>query len=191
MYNDNISKVVYIALLVAIVVGASAWLSSARKAEAPEISTSVPNPRLIFNSSVFENGALMPARFTCDGANVNPPFEIGGVVPKARSLALVMDDPDAPVGVWDHWVKWNIPPKSQVIEEGKEPRGVSGKGTGGNLNYRGPCPPSGTHRYFFKLYVLDTVLALNEGATKKELATAMEGHILQTAEYIGRYSRVM
>jgi hypothetical protein len=131
----------------------------------------------------------MPARFTCDGENINPSLEISGVPNEANSLALIMDDPDAPGGTWVHWVKWNIPPKTRMIGEGQEPAGVSGKGSGGKLSYAGPCPPSGTHRYFFKIYALDTELNLAEGATKENVLNALAGHIVGEGELVGLYSR--
>ena len=101
-----------------------------------------------------------------------------------------MHDPDAPIaGGWTHWVKWNIPPKTKIIEEGKEPDGISGKGSGGSLSYEGPCPPSGTHHYSFKIFALDTTIDLPAGSTKKALETAMAGHIIAQGELIGLYSR--
>ncbi len=140
-------------------------------------------------SSAFENNAAMPARFTCDGEGVNPPLEISGVPTGTKSLALVLHDPDAPVaGGWTHWVKWNIPPETKIIDEGREPSGVVGAGSGNSRSYQGPCPPSGTHRYFFKIYALDTMLNLPAGASKNQLEQAMEGHILGTGELIGLYA---
>lgn len=141
------------------------------------------------SSTAFENNSVMPSRLTCDGDNVSPPLEIAGVPKEARSLVLIMDDPDAPVGIWDHWVKFNVPPETKIIEEGKEPSGVSGKGTSGNLSYQGPCPPSGTHHYIFTVYALDTELLLPSGASKKEVERAMVGHVLGTGKLTGLYSR--
>lgn len=144
---------------------------------------------LILTSSAFKDGQSIPSKYTCDGEDINPPLEISGVSINAKSLALIMDDPDAPVGVWTHWVKWNIPANTTSIPEGQEPQGVSGKGTGENLSYKGPCPPDKEHRYFFKLYALDAILNLQEGADKKELEETMKGHILQQAELMGLYNR--
>ncbi len=143
-------------------------------------------------SAKFENGGLIPAKYTCNGENISPPLEFVDVPEEAVSLVLIMDDPDVPVvvrddGVWDHWVKFNIPPSIRMIEEGEEPEGVSGMGTGGNLGYYGPCPPDRQHRYFFKLYALDTKLDLPEGVTKKEVENAMAEHIIDQAELIGLY----
>jgi hypothetical protein len=155
----------------------------------PKLTPTMQTQSLVFKSSTFDDGKRMPSKYTCDGENVNPPFAIGGVAAEAKSLILIMDDPDAPFGTWDHWITFNLPPQTRTIEEGKEPEGISGKGTAGNTTYSGPCPPSGIHRYFFKLYALDTVLSLKEGSTKKEVEQAMEGHVLQKATLIGLYAR--
>ncbi|MCK4386932.1 MAG: YbhB/YbcL family Raf kinase inhibitor-like protein [Candidatus Pacebacteria bacterium] len=145
--------------------------------------------KLSLISSVFANQADIPSKYTCDGENVNPPLEIFGVSENAKSLVLIMDDPDAPMGTWDHWIKFNMPVATERIEEGKEPEGISGQGTGGGLDYAGPCPPDKQHRYFFKLYALDTELTLPEGSAKAKIEKAMEGHILQEAELMGKYER--
>jgi Raf kinase inhibitor-like YbhB/YbcL family protein len=144
---------------------------------------------LKLTSSVFEHNGKIPSRYTCDGDGVNPKLEIEGVDENAKSLVLIMDDPDAPSGTWDHWVKFNIATTTTKIDEATEPEGVSGVGTGGNKEYFGPCPPDREHRYFFKLFSLGTMLELSEGATKKQVEEAMEEHILQSAELIGLYER--
>ena len=143
-------------------------------------------------SSAFQNNGSIPSKYTCDGDNINPPLKISGVPAKAKSLVLIMDDPDAvkPAGkVWDHWIVWNIPSDTAEIKEGEEPEGMYGKGTGGNLNYRGPCPPDAEHRYFFKLYAIDITLDLPEGSTKAEVEKEIKEHIIEKTELIGRYSR--
>src|SRR3989344_8718915 len=143
-------------------------------------------------SSVFENNKFIPDKYGASFENINPPLEISGVPKNAKSLVLIMDDPDAmkPAGkVWDHWIVWNIPPFTKEIAEGQEPRGVHGKGTSGNLKYHGPCPPDMVHRYFFTLYALDTGLQLPEGSTKADVEKAMKGHILARTELMGRYER--
>ncbi|MBU1046652.1 YbhB/YbcL family Raf kinase inhibitor-like protein [Patescibacteria group bacterium] len=145
--------------------------------------------RLTLFSPDFQNLELIPAKFTCDGDNINPNLEISGVDEKAKSLVLIMDDPDAPNGTWDHWIKFNIPANTRNINAGEELKGISGKGTGGNLDYAGPCPPNGKHNYIFKLYALDTELTLSEGSSKSDVEKAMEGHILQQVELIGVYQR--
>jgi hypothetical protein len=149
---------------------------------------------MILTSSVFDDGQKIPSKYTCDGENVNPPLSISDVPSGAQSLALIMEDPDVPRnlredGMWDHWVVFNISPDFRKIEEGKEPPGTPGVGTNGNQGYFGPCPPDREHRYFFKLFALDTRLNLPEKATKQDVEKAMEGHILDRAELIGRYER--
>jgi len=145
---------------------------------------------LVITSSAFVNQESIPVKYTCDGDDVNPSFDISGVVPEAKSLVLIMDDPDAPAGVWDHWIKFNISPTTLKIEEGVEPEGVSGEGTGGNLGYSGPCPPDAEHLYIFKLYSLGIELTLPEGSSRVDVEEAMMGHILQTAELVGKYERI-
>lgn len=144
-------------------------------------------------SPAFQHNGRIPSKYTCDGKDINPPLKITDIPKKAQSLVLIMDDPDAlkPAGkVWDHWVIFNIPPATTEIPEGEEPAGVHGKGTGNNLRYHGPCPPDAEHRYYFKLYALDTMLALPEGITKKQVEEAMKEHVLTEAELMGRYERV-
>jgi len=144
---------------------------------------------LKIESPAFENEGYIPSKYTCDGLNVSPRLVFSDVPPGAVSLALVMDDPDAPMGTFDHWVVWNIPPETRVVEEGEEPEGVQGKTGFGRQGYGGPCPPSGVHRYYFKLYALDVRLDLRRGSSKRELERAMEGHILAKAVLMGRYAR--
>lgn len=144
-------------------------------------------------SKAFENGGKIPTRYACDGENKSLPLSISEVPQGAQSLALIMDDPDVPKNVredqmWDHWIVFNIPPDLKEIQEGDEPRGgVPGTGTSGDQHYYGPCPPDREHRYFLRLYALDTKLALPAGATKKEVEAAMGGHILDQAQLMGRY----
>lgn len=148
---------------------------------------------MILKSSGFKPNSEMPPKFTCDGENVNPLIEIREVPPEAKSLALIMDDPDATRGTpWDHWTLWNIDPKTQYISEDNIPFGaILGKNSFGKSRYGGPCPPKGSapHRYVFTLYALDAVLKISEGSESEALRRAMEGHILATAELIGMYLR--
>ena len=140
-------------------------------------------------SSAFENNQLIPPKYTCDGGNINPPLLISDVPNEAQSLVLIMDDPDAPMGTWIHWTLFNIDPKISEIAEASSPQGaVQGKTSGAN-RYGGPCPPAGTHRYFFKLYALDTSLDLHSDADKAKIEQAMQNHIIDQAELIGRYAR--
>lgn len=135
----------------------------------------------------FSQNGNIPSRYTCEGEDVNPPLEILDVPEKTKSLALIMEDPDAPSGTFIHWVHWNFRP-GDVIAEGSTP-GVDGINSFGNLGYGGPCPPSGSHRYYFRAYALDRELDLLPGVDKKTLLKAMEGHVLETAEIMGRYQK--
>jgi Raf kinase inhibitor-like YbhB/YbcL family protein len=141
-------------------------------------------------SPAFKNNSHIPAKYTCDGQDLNPPLLIENVPSGAKSLALIVDDPDAPVGTWVHWVVWNIPPGSKEIKENSVPQDArQGINDFGKHNYGGPCPPPGTHRYFFKLYALDTLLNLGANSTKADLENAMAGHIIEQAQIIGLYKR--
>lgn len=144
-------------------------------------------------SPAFSQNGLIPVRYTCDGEDQSPPLEFFDVPTSTQSLVLIVEDPDVPprarVRVWDHWVVFNIPPEVRVITEGEAPSGIVGRETGGEEAYRGPCPPDREHRYFFKLLALDMVLGLPRGATKEMVLAQAEGHILATAELVGRYHR--
>ncbi|HAK61204.1 MAG TPA: YbhB/YbcL family Raf kinase inhibitor-like protein [Nitrospiraceae bacterium] len=142
------------------------------------------------SSTAFKPGGPIPSKYTCDGPNVNPLLVIEGVPANAQSLALIMDDPDAPGATWVHWVVWNIQPATKAIREDTVPPEASqGVNDFQNPGYGGPCPPSGTHRYFFRLYALNTSLDLGPDTTRAGLEDAMEGHILDQAELVGRYGR--
>ncbi|HLD57999.1 MAG TPA: YbhB/YbcL family Raf kinase inhibitor-like protein [archaeon] len=149
---------------------------------------------LELTSPDFEDKGKIPPKYTCDGQNTNPSLKISDVPVGAKGLVLIVDDPDAvkPAGkVWDHWVLWNIDPKTTEIKGNSVPSGaIQGKNGSGKNQYQGPCPPDAEHRYFFKLYVLDTQLNLPEGSTKADVERAMEGHVLENAELIGKYERV-
>jgi Raf kinase inhibitor-like YbhB/YbcL family protein len=146
-------------------------------------------------SSAFAAGGMIPKQYTCDGQDIAPPLSWSNVPAKTKSLALIADDPDAPMGTWVHWVMWNIPPTVRALGEHLPktdtlPNGIKqGMTDFKRIGYGGPCPPSGTHRYFFKLYALDTTLNLPPTTTKKDLEKAMQGHILQQAELMGKYTR--
>ncbi len=141
-------------------------------------------------SSVFDQGKKIPEIYTCDGEDKIPPLTITNVPASAQSLVLIVEDPDAPRGTWDHWVVWNIDPKTAKIAEGIAPKATYGKNSAGTLEWHGPCPPDGEHRYFFKLYALDTRLDLPQGSSKRELLEVMEGHIIEKAQVVGRYGRI-
>ena len=140
-------------------------------------------------STAFANNGDIPSEYTCDGNDISPELIISDVPSNAKSLILVMDDPDAPVGTWDHWVVFNIPAATKEIQKGTEPKGIGGRNSWGRTGYGGPCPPSGTHRYFFKLYALDSTLNLPEGTAKKDLEKAMQEHIVAKTELMGTYKR--
>ncbi len=140
------------------------------------------------SSTAFGHNESIPSKYTCDGADINPPLAVEGIPAGAVSLALIMDDPDAPVGTWDHWIIWNIPAATTEIAENSVP-GTQGKNSWKRSNYGGPCPPGGTHRYFFKLYALDTMLELKPNSGKSEVEKAMQGHILAEAQLVGVYRR--
>jgi len=142
---------------------------------------------LKITSPAFQHNDVIPDKCTGDGKDINPALQIEGIPEGTQSLALVVDDPDAPMGTWDHWVVWNIPPSNQ-IKENSVP-GTEGMNSFRKHSYGGPCPPSGTHRYFFKVYALDTKLTLNPSSNKRDLEKAMQGHILAKGEIVGKYSR--
>ena len=143
---------------------------------------------LVVRSPVFESEKLIPAKYSCDGDNVNPPLTVENVPDGAKSLVLIIDDPDAAIGVWNHWLVWNIPADTREIKENRVP-GIEGTNTAGRRRYGGPCPPSGTHRYFFKVYALDIELDLDAGSKKKDVENAMRGHVLAEGELLGLYRR--
>jgi Raf kinase inhibitor-like YbhB/YbcL family protein len=146
--------------------------------------------KLTVTSSAFAEGAAIPVKYTCDGSDASPPLVIGAVPAGTRSLAMIMDDPDAPVGTWVHWVAWNIPPQIREIPENGLPSGtMQGLNSWKRNDYGGPCPPSGTHRYFFKLYALDSLLTLTPASTKADLEHAMQGHVLASGQLMGTYKR--
>jgi Raf kinase inhibitor-like YbhB/YbcL family protein len=145
---------------------------------------------LTISSPAFENNSPIPDTYTCKGRNISPPLLIGNIPASAKSLALVLEDPDAPSGIFVHWVMWNITPGTREISENSSPRGVQqGLNDFRKHGYIGPCPPSGTHRYFFKIYALDTLLRLQSGAAKKDLEKAMKGHIIDQASLTGLFQR--
>jgi hypothetical protein len=141
-------------------------------------------------STAFQNNGNIPRQYTCDGKDISPPLLIAGAPQGTKSLALICDDPDAPVGTWVHWVLWNIDPSVKEIKENTVPAGAAqGMNDFRKRQYGGPCPPSGTHRYFFKVYALDTTFGISPNASKADLEKAMKGHILGEGQLIGLYKR--
>jgi Raf kinase inhibitor-like YbhB/YbcL family protein len=145
--------------------------------------------RMKITSSAFQEGGNIPSKFTCDGSDTSPPLQITGIPSEAKSLALITDDPDAPSGLFTHWLVWNIPPQTNSIAEGSAPKGVHGTNDFGKSGYRGPCPPPGTHRYSFKIFALDRELDLRSGAKRSQVDAAMKGHVIAQGELVGRYAR--
>lgn len=148
-------------------------------------------PSFVLSSPTFGEGEQIPARYSCNGEDVSPPLAWGEPPEGTKSLALIMDDPDAPGGTWVHWVVFNIPMELRELSEGMQGVDVAvtvGENSWGRSDYGGPCPPSGTHRYFFKLFALDTALNLDKSAGKQQVLGAMEGHVLAEADLMGMFS---
>ena len=174
--------------------------SSGKKEQTPTIQkeavmTTDSSSTLVLTSSAFKEGEAIPKQYGCKGADISPPLEWSNIPKGTKSLALIVDDPDAPMGTWVHWVIFNIPATATGLQEkiptkDSLPDGaLQGKNDFRNFGYGGPCPPGGMHRYFFKLYALDATLQLKAGCTKAELLKTMAGHILGEAQLMGRYSR--
>lgn len=152
----------------------------------------VSMPKIKVTSPAFEQDSMIPMRFTCEGDDIAPEIKWKNLPEKAKTLVLICDDPDAPHGTWVHWVVYNIPASDTSFSAKNSADGdsfVFGKNSWGKTSYGGPCPPSGTHRYFFKLYAIDTDLKLKAGATKEELLRAMDGHVLAQGELMGKYKK--
>lgn len=142
------------------------------------------------SSPAFEPNQMIPAVYTCVGQNINPPLEISDVPQNAESLTLIMDDPDAPAGTFTHWMIWNIPPNTQNIDSANiSPQAIQGVNDSEKAGYTGPCPPNGTHRYFFKLYALNRKLDLTPNVTKQELEREINNSMIVKAELVGLYSK--
>lgn len=163
------------------------WLASAQMAWAEEKKMS-----LILQSSAFNENGSIPVKYTCDGNNISPPLSWKDSSNNTKSFVLIVDDPDATAGVWDHWIIFNIPDGINELSENASlpDKALYGKNSFGNLGYGGPCPPNGEHRYLFKLYALDTVLSLPSGSTKQAIEAGMMGHILAMSTLTGRYEKI-
>jgi hypothetical protein len=156
----------------------------------PNAYTPPTNTAMTISSPAFQAGAAIPVVYTCDGSSRNPPLAFGEVPTAAKSFALIMHDPDAPVGDFTHWTMWNMAPGTREIAEGSVPAGaVLGATDAGSSGYVGPCPPNGSHRYIFELYALDAMMDLPSGVPRIDLEAAMQGHVLDHAELIGTYAR--
>ncbi|HWN88695.1 MAG TPA: YbhB/YbcL family Raf kinase inhibitor-like protein [Chitinophagaceae bacterium] len=145
------------------------------------------NNQLKLISTVFSHNGHIPPLYTCEGKNINPPLKVENAPGGTKTLAIIVEDPDAPGGTFDHWVVWNISP-NEAIAEGSN-AGINGTNSFGKAGYGGPCPPSGEHRYFFRVFALDDELDLLAGSKKEELLNAMKGHVLASAELMGVYQK--
>jgi Raf kinase inhibitor-like YbhB/YbcL family protein len=186
-------KIFYILLLIQPVL-----FYGCEKKESPGISEGKKEAEKMaikITSPAFEQGGMIPSKYTADGENISPPLKWEGVPEGTVTIAVISDDPDAPVGTWVHWVMWNVPPDKKELSENvpPDPRLPDGSMQGitdfRKPGYGGPAPPSGTHRYYFKIYALDTKLDLPESSTKANLVKAMQGHILAQGELMGKYKR--
>jgi Raf kinase inhibitor-like YbhB/YbcL family protein len=146
--------------------------------------------KMKISSPAFQEGGTIPEKFSKNGQNANPELRIEGAPAEAKSLALIVDDPDAPAGLFTHWLVWNIDPKTTEIAENSVPKGaIQGTNDFPGRGYDGPQPPSGTHRYYFKIFALDRMLDLKAGAKRREVDTAMRGHVIAQGELMGRFSK--
>ncbi len=165
-------------------------LTGCKSQEAVPASDGELNMSIQITSTAFSEGNTIPRIYTCDDQNVSPPLAWTGVPTGTISLALSMDDPDAPSGTWVHWVLYNLPPDTSSLKQGVTGMGIDGKNDFGKLSYGGPCPPKGSnHRYLIKLYALDIKLDLKAGASKAQVESAMRGHILAQGQLMGKYVR--
>ena len=185
MVSERILVVVIVTILV---IGGGIYIlqQPITPAITPEETRVLVN-ELKITSPAFENNTFIPKKYTCDGDNINPPLRIEALPDEAKSIVLIIDDPDAPIGTWNHWIVWNIPPMEEIAENSVP--GVEGMNDFQRHSYGGPCPPSGTHRYLFKVYALKEKLNLDTSSQKSHVEKAMEGKIVAKGELIGLYSR--
>jgi Raf kinase inhibitor-like YbhB/YbcL family protein len=207
--NYNRIRILGIVVIILILLGGGYYVFSTSDTSLPKVPSTIRKPSgiladsmepttttLRISSAAFSDKSSIPSKFTCDGDNHNPEIQFSGVPTEAESLVLLLDDPDVPKdvkadGVFDHWVVYNMEPTVKEIAEGSTPPGVEGLNSSGSIGYSGPCPPDSEHRYFFKLYALDTMLDFDDPdkVTKQMVLDQMKGHILQQAELIGVYNR--
>ena len=178
-----------LAILTLFVAGCSKSTENLDNFNAPGKVEIMNKGTLRITSPAFENNTNIPIKYTCQGDNVNPPLTIKGIPEATKSFVLIIDDPDAPVGVWTHWTIWNIPIISEIEENSVPADAIQGITSAQTRGYHGPCPPSGTHRYFFKLYALNMRLNIDENSTKADLESAMNGYVIDKAELLGLYKK--
>src|SRR6266498_4582523 len=191
--------IVFYVLILSFILISSCAYSPTKTSETPTVQTQATevNMSLEITSNAFANGQSIPVKYSCVGKNISPALAWNEPPAGTQSFALIVDDPDAPMGTWVHWVLFNIPISERNLKEdlpitGKntDPNAIYvGKNSSGNTRYDGPCPPSGTHRYYFKLYALDTTINLLPGATKEQVLNAMKGHVLAQGELMGTFSK--
>ena len=175
--------------ILAIVIILIIILASAYKKKSQSQDYNFKGDNMKITSLAFSQGQSIPAKYTCKGENINPELVFEQIPPEAKSLALIMDDPDAPGATFTHWVVYNMPPETMRLAENSNPPGVQAKNSADENKYIGPCPPSGTHRYFFKLYALDAMLSASKISTKEDLLSATQGHILEETELMGKFTK--
>jgi len=184
--------IIFLLILLVVGLGISLYQRNSKLANKPqktETKLEVKKKSMRITSSAFKNNSKIPSKYTCDGENINPPLEFSDIPKETKSLVLVADDPDAPSKTWVHWVLYSIPPSTAKIEENSAAKGIQGMTDFGKPGYGGPCPPSGTHRYFFKLYALDAILDVPSGLTKQQVLEKMRDHVIEEAELVGLYSK--
>lgn len=192
-----ICRIISIALAAIMVLSLAACRGEKESETRPDVvlTEGEDTMAITVTSPVFEDGGMIPKEYTCDGEDISPPLNISGVPTEARSLALIADDPDAPAGTWVHWVLYNLPPgttelpENMPVDEKIQNGAKHGVTDFGRFGYGGPCPPSGTHRYYFKMYALDTLLNLSGRVSKADVIKAMQGHVLAEGQLMGRYQR--
>lgn len=181
------SKSIIPILIIVILIVSAIFRNTIRHSDLPVVQTKGGNMKI---TTDFEHNAKIPSKYTCDGDDLAPVLTISDVPEGAKELVLIVDDPDAPMGTWVHWLLYNIPVRTAKIDNNNLPTVVKQGFTDfKRLGWGGPCPPYGEHRYFFKLYAIDKTLDLPEGATKPKLEAAINGHVIEKAELIGLYQR--
>lgn len=195
MKRLSIIIILFVTLGIAIYFYRLSFQKKGGEGENISVTESVIQPKGILSmdisSSAFQNNETIAQKYTCDGENVNPSLAFSNIPEEAKSLVLILDDPDAPAGVWNHWIVWNISPTVGKIEENSAPEGaIQGKNDFDKNEYGGPCPPPGKpHRYRFKVFALDRELSLSENSSQKDVEEAIKDHILAQAELVGIYGR--
>ncbi len=180
-------KPIAILLIVCFMASLTATTVSSKGGDSNKGDRNIAIQNIKVFSNAFESNSTISRKYTCSGENINPPLEFGGIPKEAKSLVLILEDPDAPMKVFTHWIVWNIAPIAKINENSIP--GVEGINDFRKIGYGGPCPPSGTHMYFFRVYALDKQLGLKAGTSRKELESDMREHIIAEGEFMGKYSK--